>query len=230
MADSPAFVPASNPAPPDAPRQPGAWLAALGLSALLLCILAWLLARLIWLPFLFGLFFYLIAALLAGAISFRVGRPARPVKKTSIVRGVIGVGLLCVVVSVVFEYRYFIATVGEPPKFPEARNAVIAEGRSSREIDALAADSFRAMLARDYRPGGVLGYIRWSIQNGEGQLSVRGFTDKANTQHRGWLWPVRTLLAWVLTSAGLWSSLESLRSITPVSNLIQPGEEMLEET
>src|ERR1043166_751699 len=58
-----------------------------------LAILGWLLARLVWLYYFFGLFFFLVAGLLVGAIGFRIARSARPMAKSRLLRGIISIAL-----------------------------------------------------------------------------------------------------------------------------------------
>jgi hypothetical protein len=191
----------------------------------MLAVLGWLLARLVWLYYFFGLFFFLVAGLLVGAISFRKARAARPIEKGRLVRGVLVVALGSTLITVVWEFRHFAATVGLPPKFAEARNAAVAAGRSSGDVQARAAEAFETHLKKSFPPGGAIGYLLWSTRSGEVKLSVDSATEVIRTPHAGWVWPVRTTTAAVLLAAGLWFGLESLRSSSPVTNILQPGEE-----
>ena len=100
------------------------------LTFALLAVLAWLLARLVWLPMYFGLFFFLVAGLLVSAVAFRIARPARPLSTGAILRGALIVSLLTIAVTLFWEYRHFTATVGDPPHFPDARNAAVRSGRA----------------------------------------------------------------------------------------------------
>lgn len=216
--------------PPWTPRQRGAWYRGITVAALILAALSWLLARLIWLPFLFGLFFFLVAGLIAGAVGFRLAKPARPVPSGRIKAAVVVLSLLAAALTVLFEYRHFRdIAIGDPPRFADARNAVVAAGGSLRELAARAANAFEKALADHWPPGGTAGYVLWSIRSGSLPIEVDGHTEKVVTTHSGLLWPGRTLLAAVLIAAGLWAGLESLRSATPVNNILPFGEEYIED-
>lgn len=206
-----------------------AWLSGLALSLMMLLVIGLLLARLIWLPFYFGLFFFLIAGLLAGACSFRVARAARPVATGRIIRGVGIVAILTTCAFVVYEYRSVASTAAGERKFPEARNAAVRAGRSLEEVKSAVTARFNETLDTAYPPGGTLGYIRWAIAGGEMNIEVEGSTDRVAITQTGVAWPIRTLIAAVLLAAGLWSSYESLRSASPVTNILAPGEEYDEE-
>jgi hypothetical protein len=222
-------TPASAPEPPWTSSRAKAWYGALLLSLVLLSAAGFLLARLIWLPFYFGLFFFLVAGLLAGAIAFRLARAARPVPHGRILRGIVGVSAASTLVVVLWEYDHFAATVGDQPKFPTARNAAVKAGRPPAAIKTLATEKFKAVLDRDYPPGGPVGYVRWALAGGDMRLEVEGCEDTASISQRGYVWTLRTLVGLVLLAAGLWASFESLRSAQPVSNILAPGEECQED-
>ncbi len=214
---------------PWTPTRRRAWLSGLALALMMLLVLGLLLARLIWLPFYFGLFFFLVAGLLAGACSFRIARLARPVSTGRLIRGVGVVSILTTCVFVIYEYRSVAATAAGERRFPEARNAAVNAGKSLQEVKSAVTDAFNRTLDADYPPGGTLGYIRWAFASGEMHLDVDGSSDKVAISHTGLAWPIRTLLAAVLLAAGLWASFESLRSGSPVTNVLGPGEEYEEE-
>src|SRR5439155_21478641 len=123
-----------NSSPPEwTARQNTAWLTAQVACLLMLAAFGWLLARLVWLYYFFGLFFFLVAGLLVGAISFRLARSARPVEKARLVRGIVLISFWSILITINWEYRHFAATVGQPPKFAGARNAAVAAGRPPSE-------------------------------------------------------------------------------------------------
>jgi len=206
------------------PQQRKTWWAALAMAFGLLIGLDWLLARLLWLPFYFGLFFFLVAGLIVGGISFRVARGARTLSKGRILSGIIVVSCLSSLVTTYWEYRFIAATAGEPPKFAAARNAAMRQGRSSKDIRRQAAAAFRRQLAERFPPGGVVGYVRWAQATGKMEIKVQGFTETVSIQQHGLVWPMRTLAALLLMAAGLWLSYEPLRSSRPISNVLAPGE------
>jgi hypothetical protein len=206
------------------------WARSLAAAVLLLAGLGWLLARLVWLYYFFGLFFFLIAGLLVGAVTFRVARACRPVPKPRLVRGVVMVAVCSTLVTVVWEYRHFSWTVGDNGRFPEVRNATVAAGRPAREVQARASAEFEQALALQHPPGGVSGYVRWAVTSGRMRLELDGRTETISLDaHAGLAWAIRTAAGLALLAAGLWFGLESLRFSEPVSNILRPGEEAEEE-
>lgn len=207
------------------PERTRRWLLARLVSLGLLVAFGFLLARLIWLPFYFGLFFFLVAGLLAGALSFRIARAARPISRSRILRGIAWLAVLAMIVTLCWEYQHVRATIGAPPKFHEARNAAVKAGRPPGYIKDLASDEFRKGLRKAYPPGGPIGYVRWAASSGEMELAVDGTKDVGAIDQRGAAWVVRTVAALLLMAAGLYASFESLRSPLPVSNILPAGEE-----
>lgn len=205
------------------------WLLAQIQSLLLLAALGWLLARLVWLYYFFGLFFYLVAGLLVGALAFRTARAARPLPRARLLRGILMITLGATAITITWEYRHFSATVGQPPKFADARNRAIQAGGSSRDIVQAASDEFEKHLTDDHAPGGVISYVVWSVRSGKMPLTIDGTTETITNDHAGWVWPVRTLAGAVLLAVGMWFGLESLRSAVPVANVLRPGEEYSED-
>lgn len=226
----------------DAPPQPtlilegpwtaarvGAWRRAMIVSFLCLVPLGWLLVALIWLPLYMGLFFFLVAGLLVGAVSFRFARPARPMARRRILRGAGVLALACTAINLVWEFDQFARGVGKPPRFADARNAVVAAGEKASSIDTKANVAFRAALTERYAPGGPIGYLRWAVSGADLPVSVNGQTETIVMPHGGFRWPIRTLVAFLLLAVGLYLSFEALTSAEPVSNILPPGAEYTEE-
>jgi hypothetical protein len=208
------------------------WYGAMFISFLLLVAAGFLLGRLIWLPFYFGLFFFLVAGLLAGALSFRIARQARPISRGRIIRGVCLVAIGAGLATLIWEYEHVAQTISEQSgssRFAEALRAAVKAGRPPAEIRKAATAEFRSALRKTYPPGGVAGYARWAVKTGEMELTVEGHKDTVAIGHRGYAWLSRTLIGVLLIAAGLWASFESLRSPRPVSNILAPGEEYEEE-
>jgi len=222
--DDPASAAEAMPARPSWP-----WWLAIVFAFMMLVVLGWLLARLVWLPLYFGLFFFLVAGLLVGAVSFRIARPARPISRRRLILGIALLAVVSSLVTVVWEYRNVAATVGGKRKFPDARNVAVAAGRPVRQIELAATRKFTEALRKDYPPGGPVGYVRWATLSGEMDLTVMGCKDVISIAHRGWAWPIRSLAGVLLLAAGLWLSFESLASPSPVSNILAPGEEAEDE-
>ncbi len=223
------------PAPPTtttcapSPGQDHCWRLALVAATPCLIILGLLLARLIWLPFFFGLFFFLVAGLLVGALAFRIARPARPIRRARILLGAVTVAWLAWLATMVWEYQHFAATAGEQPRFPTARNAAVSAGQSPTQVTARVADAFRAMLKARYSPGGPIGYARWALGGGRTTIVIEGDRDTVSTNLPGYAWAIRSFAGLLLLCAGLWASLDSLRREQPVSNVLAPGEEYEED-
>jgi len=211
---------------PPSSRGAGAWYGALGVGALATIPLVWLLARVVWIPAYFGVFFFIIGGMLAGAGPFRLARALRPVSRGRVIFGVAFLGAVALFFGLYFEYRYRADAIGAPPKYSEARMDALRRGESANRIGAEATAAFESMLRERYRPGGVIGYCRWAASSGEANLSLgRGFSDEVTLGQRRTAWIIRTLAAYGLFVAGLWYQLEGLRRWGPVSNILAPGEE-----
>jgi hypothetical protein len=223
-------LPAGLTEPPPATRGAAAWRAGLLIGAVVGVGLMWLLARVIWLPAYFGVFFFLIAGMLVGAAAFRTCRAARPVTRGRIAVGVGFITASCTAAGLSWEYRYRSMTIGEPPKFGEARLDARASASGGSDVGAQATAAFRAFLRREYPPGGAIGYVRWAAGSGFVRLTLpSGFADETVLGQRRWAWVLRTLAAYGLFAAGVWYQLEALRSAEPVSNILRPGEEAVDE-
>ncbi len=190
-----------------------------------------LLGRLVFLYFYFGLFFYLLAALLCGAVVFQIMRPRRPLSRATIAAMTIVLSMVAWTGSVFWEYRFRAERIGEWPRFAAARAAMVNAERPFAIVADLAADAFRRRLRSDYAPGGMLGYIRWASAGGRmklslGDLDLGGelFEDDVSVPHRGVGWIIRAGVSAALLAAGLWWQLTSLRAASPVNNLIDPEE------
>lgn len=223
-------VRATDPVPATAAPDVGAWLRGLLVAAVVLAGLNWLLARVVWLPFYFGVFFFLVAGLLAGGVAFRVARRARPLSRQTILVGVAGVTVLAAASGLYWEYRHVAATIGEPPRFGDAWTLAHQQGRPSGEVGRQATGAFRNYLGEQFAPGGAVGYVRWAVRSGRAKLTLPGGdVDTVSIGHRRIPWIIRTIAAYILTAAGLWSQFDSLRSATPTTNLLAPGEEATDE-
>lgn len=221
----PSTQPAEGPpATPSLPSNPAAWWYAQALALALLVGLDGLMAILIWLPFYCGLFGYLVAGLIAGGVSFRLARRARPLSRKQVLAGVLRISVLSLIASVCWEYGYISSTIGDPPKFAGLMNKAVRAGESPDRVARAAAREFRTRLASKYAPGGPLGYARWAVASGEMRIELDGTVETVSIGHRGFAWPARTAIGFLLTALGLWLGLESLRSRQAVSNVLAPGE------
>jgi len=214
-------------AEPPAPRRGGAaWPAGLLVGAGVGVALTWLLARVIWLPAYFGVFFFLVAGMLVGAASFRIARSERPITTGRVISGVAVIALASTAASLIWEYRYRAATIGAPPKFGDARADALQRRRPVSDVESAATAAFRTFLREQYAPGGVIGYVKWAAHDGEVRLTLPdGFSDQTVLGQRRWAWVLRTVACCALFAAGLWYQLEALRSAQPTCNVLRPGEE-----
>lgn len=202
------------------------WYAALGAGVVALVPLVWLLARVVWIPAYFGVFFFIIGGMLAGAIPFRMARSLRPVPRGRVIFGVVLLACVASVGGLYFEYRYRADEIGAPPRFAQARTDAVSRGDSARSVSAEATAAFEEMLQKTYPPGGPIGYCRWAAGSGTATLALaRGFSDEVTLGQRRAAWMIRTVAAYGLFVAGLWYQLEALRRAGPVSNILAPGEE-----
>lgn len=200
--------------------------AAIGAGIVLLSALCWLLARVVWLPFYFGVFFFLVAGLIAGSAAFRIARAARPLRRREVLACVAVQWLVAVAIGLFWEYRNVRNTIGDAPRFGESRLAAYGRGESARRVDEAASTTFDRLLRERFPPGGTRGYARWAMGGGRARLVLPdGTRDDVSIPHRGSAWIVRTIGAYFLLAAGLWAPLESLRSRTPTDNVLKPGEE-----
>ncbi len=201
------------------------WRTALLATAVILIGLAWLLALLLWLPAFFGLFFFFVAGMLSAGLTFRLAAPARPISGGRLLRGIAFLAAVCTLATVFWEHHHVARTVADPPAFAKAKNAALQAHGSERGVVEQAVAEFRRKLAEDHPPGGALGYARWALAAGRMELTVGEHAEQFSIPHRRGVWAARTLVAFLLTAAGLWLSLDALRSAERVSNVLRLGEE-----
>lgn len=204
----------------------GRWLAALGAGAVATLPLMWLLARVVWIPAYFGVFFFIIGGMLAGAGPFRMARSLRPMSGGRVFLGVAALSIFGTASGLYLEYRYRADEIGTPPRFAEARTDAVRRGGPAKAVNSEASAAFRRMLDDKFAPGGLIGYCRWAATSGTATLSLpTGFSDEVTLGQRRMAWVLRTIGAYGLFAIGLWYQLEGLRRLEPVSNILAPGEE-----
>ncbi len=203
----------------------GPWRIALMATAVILIGLAWILALLLWLPAFFGLFFFFIAGMLSAGLTFRLAAPARPIARARLLRGIALLAAVSTLATVFWEHHHIAATVADPPAFAKAKNAALEAQGSEQSVVQQAVAEFRRKLAEEHPPGGAIGYARWALDSGRMELKVGEHSEPISISHRRGIWAARTLVAFLLTAAGLWLSFDALRSAERVSNVLRPGEE-----
>lgn len=154
--------------------------------------LAWLLSYAAMLPFYIGLFFFMLFGLVIGAVTFRIAAPGRPYRRFTVLAGTTFIVGVCWTLSIVQESRDFPADL--------AKEAV----RRSRDIGRRSADDYRAAVAEEVRaflrerhpPGGVLGYVRWILFEGEVKKgSIPSFDQVLRRSPARWGWAIRVVLS-----------------------------------
>jgi len=198
---------------------------ALLVSFLVLASLTWILARVIFLPYYMGLFFYQVAGLLAGSAAFRIASPTRPYRRGRLMAGAIAVATAAWCVSICFEYHDRLAGIARASEFYEAKAAAVAEGGSAADVMERVREGLREHLRTEFPPGGVIGYVRWVATGGEHTFVVDGVTDTVRIAQRGRAWVMRSIASVGLMALGLFMAFQALSSPTPVSNFLVPGEE-----
>jgi len=185
------------------------WWLSVTVGTVLSLPLAWLLSYAATLPFLIGLFFFVLLGLLIGAIVYRVAAPGGPYSPTALV-----IGTTTIVATV-----WCITLVKECRDLPDDMAKIAAQ--STRDIGDRGVDEFYTEVRRDvrqflrerYPPGGIIGYMRWVLTNGafmRGELPSIDLTLRA-PQNKGW-WAVRVVLSLALLGFGVGSQTLGLSS------------------
>ncbi len=196
--------------PDNTPGLTGRWWTGIGVAAVVSLPFAWLLSYAASLPFFIGVFFFLLFGLLIGAVAYRVAAPGRPYSSIQLVIGTTVLVGLVWGISIVKESRDFPGDVADRAvgRTRDLGNRSVAQFR--REVAA----DVRRFLAERYPPGGVSGYVRWALTNGElkrGELASveRGISVPA-AQIRVW-WAVRVVLSIALLGFGIGSQTLTLK-------------------
>ncbi len=183
----------------------------------------WLLAYLAALPFLLGLFFFLLLGLIVGATMYRVGSKA-PVPTTATL-WLLGssVAVILLLSSLYTEYRALPRSVEKKvrdsisdPLAPDER-AQLRQG--VREFVAMHIDT-------NYAPGGFLGYLRWAATNGKFTCPriLRESTVELRLSHRRILWMVRVGLSLLMVEWTIMSQMLGFRARAPRVESKRPDE------
>ncbi|UCF34924.1 MAG: hypothetical protein JSV78_06375 [Phycisphaerales bacterium] len=168
---------------------------------------SWLLSFGALLPFLLGLFFFALFGLIIGALVFRIAAPGRPYGKGAIVVGTTVIVLVCWCTAFVLESRDFPREMGQ--KATDATRSI--DMTRQQHIEKMAED-VRAYLREEYPPGGLIGYVRWSLTDGrikKGVLDGPRRTIKRN-QVKHW-WAIRVVVSIGLLAFGVASMTWPLR-------------------
>jgi hypothetical protein len=161
---------------------------------------SWLLSAAALLPFLLGLFFFALFGLIIGALVFRIACPRRPYRKGAVLVGTTFIITVCWITSIVLESRAFAPEMGE--KATDATRS-IGDLTRAEHIDKMA-DQVQAYLRDQYPPGGLIGYVRWSLTDGEIKKGILEGPRKTikRDQVKHW-WAIRVVLSIALLSFGV---------------------------
>lgn len=186
----------------------GRWWFSVAAGVVVSVPMGWLLSHAAVLPFLLGLFFYVLFGLLIGATMHRLASPRRPYSRTVVLVGTTVVVLVGWLVSLGVESH------NAPVKMAaEAgdRTRRIGE-RTIQEFRADVAGSIRRLLDERYPPGGTLGYARWLLTSGEWKKGeIAGFNRSLKAPQRGFLFAIRVVLSIALLAFGIGSQTFLLR-------------------
>lgn len=186
----------------------GLWWLSVGVGAVILVPLSWLLSNAALLPFLLGVFFYVLFGLVVGAIMHRVAASGRPYPRGAVLVGTTIVVLVGSSASIVFESR------DVPRKMAnQAAETTFYIGDQTAEAfrSSVQADMLR-VLREDYEPGGVIGYVRWVLTSGEFAADqITGISRTQRATQSGILWGVRVVASIALLGLGIGSQTFLLR-------------------
>jgi hypothetical protein len=181
------------------------------------------LAYLAALPFLLGLFFFLLLGLIIGATMYRVGSKApTPATSTLWLLGS-AAAVFLMAISLYTEYRAF-------PRSVEKRvRASISESLPANQRADLrqgVRQFVAAELDAKYPPGGFLGYLRWAATNGKITCPriLRASTVEFRLSHRRTLWATRVGLSLLMAEWTIMSQVLGLRARGRKETVDDPGE------
>lgn len=162
--------------------------------------LAWLLSYAAALPFFLGVFFFALFGLVIGAVTFRVAAPGGPYGRWTVLAGTTALVGVCFGFTIVKESRDFPSDMADEAvkRTRDLGSKTVAEFRAD------VADSVRDYLRERHPPGGTLGYMHWTLTEGEikkGSLPLVNFALR-RPQSR-WTWAIRVVLSIALLAFGI---------------------------
>jgi len=178
----------------------GRWWLAVLVGTLFSLPFSWLLSAAALLPFLLGLFFFALFGLIIGALVFRIAAPGRPYRRAAVLAGTTFIIAVCWITSIIIESRGFAHEMGE-----KATDATRSIGNLTRaeHIDKMA-DQVRTYMREQYPPGGLIGYVRWSLTDGKIKKGILEGPRKTikRDQVKHW-WAIRVVLSIGLLAFGV---------------------------
>ena len=149
------------------------------------------------LPFYLGLFFFMLFGLVIGAVTFRIAAPGRPYGRIAVLAGTTFMVGVCWTASIVKESRDFPADIADDA----VRRIRDIGRRSTDEYRTAVAEEVRTFIRERHPPGGVVGYVRWILL--EGEIRKGAIPSFDQTLHRSPArigWAVRVVLSITLLS------------------------------
>jgi len=182
--------------------------------------LAWLLSYAASLPFFLGVFFFALFGLVIGAVVYRIASPARPYGRWTVFLGTTALVAVCWGLSIAKESHDFAVELADEA----VRRARDIAPRTAAQYRVEVADSIRAYLREHHPPGGILGYVHWTLTRAEikkGDIPLVEHTLK-RSQGR-WSWAIRVVLSIGLLAFGVSSQVFPLSSPRPTTTSTRPA-------
>ena len=179
---------------------------------ILAVVLAWtLLSFGLSLPFLLGLFFFMLFGLIIGAAMFRFGVRSRPLPKAQVVGATVLVALTCWLVSLTKECLDFpddFVKRAMPPKGVY----IPPEPGSYERVRSQLREYIVSYLQREYPPGGALGYLQMAAAGEPVIVDMPGQPKKVRIPPpaKAGVWWTRVILALVLGFVAIYSQTAAL--------------------
>ncbi len=149
------------------------------------------------LPFVFGIvgvFFFMLVGLILGAILFRCGAGARPVRRGVLLASVLVPTVAISAGTVVFEYRSVVVD--------NAEQALRVQKKNPRDRKFAAEKAqMRQMIENYWRTrfgaGGVAGYVAWTLRGDKFKIGPTDADERVVVQHKqaGALWLIRAVIS-----------------------------------
>lgn len=203
----------ASPSESTAPTEPAptgwiGWSLVAGLAAAIPS--GYLLAYLAALPFLLGLFFFLLLGLIVGATMFRAGR--RAPAPSAAVLWTIGsaVALALMFTSLWAEYQALPRSVEKRVR-KSIYESLTPEKRA--ELSRAVREYVDSQIQTQYPPGGFVGYLRWAVTSGtfECPRILRPGSVPYRLSHRRAMWVIRVGLSLLMVEWTLMAQLVGLR-------------------
>jgi hypothetical protein len=215
METSPASpVGQSSPTPGTAsvPPTPTGWIGwALIAGAVVAVPIGWLLAYLAALPFMLGIFFFLVLGLITGATMFRFGSKAA--LPATWVLWFIG-STVAIILSLTSLWAEYQALPGGVKNVVRKTYYASFTQQDLADLQAQVRSHVDSYLADQYPPGGLVGYVKWAARNGT--MTVPRFQKPGDVQyrllHKQGKWLFRVVLCALLVEWTIMSQMLALRN------------------